>query len=290
MCRFTLYHGPPIRVGALVTEPRNSLIHQSAHSRERAEPLNGDGFGLAWYPPEPGAHPALFRSITPAWNNSTLRELARVIQSGVVLAHVRAARLIRSVSEVNCHPFTQGPYAFMHNGDVGGFTALRRALLGELSDAAFGAIDGATDTEHAFALLLDRLAPLGQSPTLEQLVDAVRATIARLLELVARYAPGSESHLNFALSDGRCSVVTRFTTRADYAGESLYLHRGRRFVCEAGECRMVAPESDGGAVLVASEPLSTDPGWEAIPRNHLVAIGADRVARVEPLGVARDHS
>ena len=52
MCRFTLYLGDPIRLASLVTEPRRSLIRQSFASEEREEPLNGDGFGIAWYVPE----------------------------------------------------------------------------------------------------------------------------------------------------------------------------------------------------------------------------------------------
>ncbi len=283
MCRFTLYCGPPIRISALVTEPENSLIHQSFHSHEREEPLNGDGFGVAWYPADSTERPALFRSITPAWNNSNLQELARVVESPVVLAHVRAATQVRSVSEANCHPFTHGPYAFMHNGDVGGFAALRRTLLSELSDTAFNLIDGGTDTEHAFAILVDKLQQYGEAPTLDEMAAAVRATITHLLELTERFAPGEESYFNFALSNGHCAIVTRFTTVADYDGESLHLHRGRRYVCEEGLCKMLEPETDGGAVLVSSERLSSDPGWEIIPRNHLVAIAEDRSVRLEPL-------
>ena len=267
-----------------MTEPENSLIHQSFHSHERDEPLNGDGFGLAWYPPDGDEKPALFRSITPAWNNNNnLHEIARVVESRMIFAHVRAATQVRSVSETNCHPFTHGPYAFMHNGDVGGFAALRRPLLAELSNAAFEVIDGATDTEHAFALLVDKLAVHGATPSLDQMVDAVRTTIDHLLELVERFAPGEDSYLNFVLSNGKSSVVTRFTTQADYDGESLHLHRGRLYTCEERSCRMVEPETDGGAVLVASEPLSTDPGWEIIPRNHLLAVSEDRSCRFEPL-------
>ncbi|MEZ6194623.1 MAG: hypothetical protein R3F20_02680 [Planctomycetota bacterium] len=43
----------------------NSLIHQSYEAKERFEPLNGDGFGLAWYV-EGDPKPARFRSVTPA--------------------------------------------------------------------------------------------------------------------------------------------------------------------------------------------------------------------------------
>ena len=46
MCRFVMYLGPEITMSSLVTEPSHSLIHQSMKSRERPEPLNGDGFGV----------------------------------------------------------------------------------------------------------------------------------------------------------------------------------------------------------------------------------------------------
>src|SRR3990167_5922199 len=69
MCRFIAYLGPRLPLDALVTRPRNSLIHKSFHSEEREEPLNGDGFGLAWWKPDISLEPALFRSLTPAWSN-----------------------------------------------------------------------------------------------------------------------------------------------------------------------------------------------------------------------------
>ena len=90
MCRFVLYLGQEIGVDSLVTEPKNSIIHQSYHSHEREEPLNGDGFGVAWYVPGHD-EPALFRNVTPAWNDINLLHLARVTRTRCVLAHVRAA-------------------------------------------------------------------------------------------------------------------------------------------------------------------------------------------------------
>ena len=92
---------------------------------------------------------------------------------------------------------------------------------------------------------------------------------------VERHAPGEYSYLNLAVTNGRESVATRFTTDPDDDGESLYLHRGRTYVCEDGVCHMIEPKRGEGAVLVSSEALSDDPGWEAIPRNRLVTISAD---------------
>jgi len=132
MCRFTFYTGTPLRLSELLTEPEHSLINQSFQSEEREEPLNGDGFGLAWYV-DGHTEPALFRSVTPAWSNCNLRELARVTVSHCALAHVRAATQGLQVGEPNCQPFRRRQVAFMHNGDIGGFSSIRRALLDQLS-------------------------------------------------------------------------------------------------------------------------------------------------------------
>src|SRR5687768_10683657 len=129
MCRFALYLGPPVGIDALITRPVNSIIRQSFQNQEREEPLNGDGFGVAWYVPEVSDEPVVFRSISPAWSNQNLLSLARVTRSPCVLAHVRAATPGLPVTETNCHPFTAGKLAFMHNGDLAGFRVFKRRLV-----------------------------------------------------------------------------------------------------------------------------------------------------------------
>ncbi|MFO0688302.1 MAG: class II glutamine amidotransferase [Myxococcota bacterium] len=285
MCRFLFYHGPSIRIAELVTEPRHSLIRQSVQSLEREEPLNGDGFGIAWYVPRLDPRPALFRSITPAWNNANLLELARVIESPCILAHVRAATQVRAISEANCHPFTHGTLSMMHNGDLGGFDGLRRRLLSGLSDEAFSLIAGATDSEHLFALMVDALRHETSEPDRADGGTLSRALARAFSEALAfsREAGAEDSYLNVAFSNGRAAVVSRYTTEPGYDGESLYLHRGLRYVCIEGACRMLEPDERGGAVIVSSEPLSDDPGWTAVPRNHQVVIDVDRSVRLVPI-------
>ena len=198
---------------ALLTEPEHSLIHQSFHALERDEPLNGDGFGVAWYA-EGHEDPALFRSVTPAWSNQNLRELARVTASHCVLAHVRAATQGLQVGEPNCHPFRRDRLAFMHNGDIGGFAAIRRPLLAKLSDRAFESIRGTTDSEHFFALLCDRLDLAAGPVSSGGMAEALRSSIATVLELAARHAPGEHMYLNAVITDGQAAVACRFTTDA----------------------------------------------------------------------------
>lgn len=271
MCRFTMYLGPTIRLASLVVEPKHSIIDQSFHSRDQEEPLNGDGFGIAWYAPEMSPEPALFRSVTPAWNNSNLLELARVVQSPLIFAHVRAASKHGGQSEANCHPFRSGPYAFMHNGDIGDFPLLRRPLLESVGDRAFACVQGNTDSEHLFALVVDELEK-ATATGIGRLADALDGAVARIVALARKHGDGAFSYLNLALTDGESAVACRYTTEPDYDGESLFVHTGRLYVCHHGECRMLAPEKGRGCVLVSSEPLSDDYGWQPIGRNSMVLV------------------
>jgi predicted glutamine amidotransferase len=107
----------------------------------------------------------------------------------------------------------------------------------------------------------------------DDLFAALERTLARLVALSAEHGGAEPSFLNFAVTDGVQAAVTRFTTMEGYDGESLHVDRGRRYVCDGGACRMVEPDDGGGAVIVSSEPLSGDPGWEMVPRNHAVLIG-----------------
>ncbi len=275
--------GPPLTLDLLTTRPEYSIIHQSFKSRMREEPLNGDGFGLAWYVPEISPEPAQFRSIQPAWNNVNLLHLARVSRSPVILAHVRAATKGFGVSESNCHPFAAGQFAFMHNGSVGEFHKLKRRLRENLSDDAYISIHGTTDSEHLFALFLDHAAKRLQHDSSAELMGAaLKATLADVTRLTAEVGATRRSLVNVAVTDGRCAVVSRFTTD-DSEGLSLYIRTGGEFVCDEGVCRMQDNRDQHSTVIVASEPLTKEPGWMEVPRNHLVLIHADHRAEIRSI-------
>ena len=272
-------------MGSLLVEPDHSLVEQSHSARERAVPLNGDGFGVAWYAPQAETEePATFRSISPAWSNQNLLSLARVIDSPCILAHVRAASPGLPVMENNCHPFTAGRFAFMHNGVVGGFAQLRRRLLERLSDEAFNAIQGSTDSEHVLGLFLDRMAQQDHEDPAPALGAALAATVDDVVELVRDHGGEEPSTLNLAVSDGRVAAVTRFISGSQEEPNSLYVNRGRRYLCKGGACSMESSVEEGEAVLVTSEPLSAEAGWDPVPPNHLLVIDANRSLRLTALG------
>ena len=282
MCRFTFYMGRPIFLSSLVTEPSHSIIRQSFESNERDEPLNGDGFGVAWYARGVDERPAVFRSVTPAWSNRNLIDLARVVSSPCILTHVRAATQALQVSESNCHPFRHGRYAFMHNGDIGGFRKIRRRLLASLPQERFDGIEGSTDSEHLFAVILDELLETDDLDPIDAMSAAVRSAMRRVLTLVEEEAPGELCYVNLVLTDGMGAVACRFTTDLPEHADSLYLNHGMRYICHDGVCQMVNPEGGEGAVIISSEPLSDGPGWTAVPPNHLVRVHIDNTVEIQP--------
>jgi len=271
MCRFAFYLGEEIFISSLITTPVNSLVNQSSKAREREDPLNGAGFGLAWYPGD-AVPPAAFKSTSPAWSNCNLREIARVTKTHCVLAHVRAASPGLPVTDLNCHPFVQGALSFMHNGEVGGFRAMRRKLLAGLSDEAFESISGSTDSEHAFAVFLDALAeqPEGADQT-ECLAAALQVTIGRLERLRQAVGTREPARLNFVVSDGERSVITRYAS-GDATANSLYYSVGRMYSCEEGLCRMRPGGSQPSSVLVVSEPLDESDAWVRVQPGTMVIV------------------
>jgi glutamine amidotransferase len=267
MCRLSYYLGEKTLLSNLVTSPDHSLIHQSYNAKEREEPLNGDGFGVAWYADEI-EEAAVFKATTPAWNNTNLHDLARVTQSSCILAHVRAATQGLPVSESNCHPFRYKNFLFAHNGDIGDFKKLRRTGLRLLSDTAFNIIKGSTDSEFFFALLMDQLMAK-DNQDLTDMVEATKEAIAKVEQLSAEHDTAMFNYLNFVLTNGKEAVVGRYTSSPTLDAHSLYFHQQ----IKAEDDQIKHPQNPKHpTVIVSSEPLSSDADWQPVPINKLMAI------------------
>ena len=98
------------------------------------------------------------------------------------------------------------------------------------------------------------------------------AAIDRIFELAKGAAVTQPHYLNLALSDGTRSVACRVTNDKPGNASTLFVHAGKRYTCDGGLCRMVEPGEDGHAVIVSSEPLSRDPGWESVAANEMILI------------------
>jgi ergothioneine biosynthesis protein EgtC len=284
MCRFLVYRGREICMSDLLIRSEQSLIRQSYKAREREEPLNGDGFGVGWYVQDIDPTPGVFTSVTPAWSNRNLHRLADKIHSSCVFAHVRAASPGAVVTELNCHPFQYRNFLWMHNGRIPEFQRVRRKIREHLSDEFYNLIEGTTDSEHAFALFMHRLRKHLENYDLEALARNMAGTI-RKLERWSRAAHiGQPSFFNFAVTDGRYVVASRYVSGDGAEPETLCVAKGERFESREGLYDMISESGAVNAVIIASEPLTDDRrDWQLIPRNQLVPVSPDLKVEFMPI-------
>lgn len=247
MCRLAAYLGPARPLSEIVIEPRHSLIAQSQDSQQAKVSVQGDGFGIAWYGlgPEPG----LYKDILPAWSDRNLVSLCQHISAPLFLAHVRASTE-GETARANCHPFTHGNWSFMHNGQTGSFTALRRPLEASLPDDLYAMRQGSTDSELMFLLLLS--AGLENDPA-----QACRTVIAQMTDTARSVGVTAFLRQTCVFSDGHSLFCFRYASD----GRCPTLYVSRTFA--------------GGGLIVASEPLDgRSDQWAEITPNQLVRLDA----------------
>lgn len=274
MCRWLAYHGSPITIDTLITKPDHSLVDQSINARyldlpnyplarqfpHHAFPTNGDGFGVAWA--GRAGTVGQFHQITPAWDSDNLHSLAEQIETGTVLAHVRAAPG-GTIAEDNYHPFVHGGWMFQHNGTVGGFAKLKRDLTMAVDPGLYPYIKGNSDTETCFYLALTYgLAsdPVGAFLKLNDQIEHARATRGVTEPFTAC----------MAASNGDVLVTMRVSNRNNLAGgtppqsPSLFHAQGAARIRLADGSEETLPAD---TQLVCSEPLElnfSDHTWVSV--------------------------
>lgn len=282
MCRLLAYQGPPLVVSDLLYRPDHSLINQSYNAREIEEPLNGDGFGLGWYAPPISEEPAVFVSVSPAWNNRNLRYMAPKLVSPTLFAHVRAAS-VGDVTENNCHPFHHGDMLMMHNGGVQDFGRIKRDLVDSLSPDRYLWISGQTDSQHLFALFLDHYLAAGRTNA-PAIADALEKTFDDLTALKRAHGLKQASWLNIVVTDGKRTVASRYVDDPGLKPLSLHHTEGSRYVCDDAGCGMRPALAHEQAVLVASEPLTDNAAhWKSVPPNHFLMVDEENRPRSRPV-------
>lgn len=240
MCRWAAWQGAPLFISQMIAAPEHSLISQSREAAKCKTAVNADGFGLAWYDKRPD--PGLYRDVYPAWSDPNLLALATQVSTPLFMAHVRASTG-SATSRNNCHPFVQGRWSFMHNGQVGGFDQFRKKADMLIPDDLYGHRKGASDSEVIFLLACGLGLDADPRAALEQAVD--------VMERQSREV-GVSPHMRFtaALSDGETLYAVRYAS--DDHAPSLYYQW--------------CAEWDGWAVV--SEPYDTSSGpWIEVPKG-----------------------
>jgi glutamine amidotransferase len=271
--------GQPVLIEELLFKTQHGIVDQSLHARMGAEPTNGDGFGLGWY--GTGIGPAVYRSVSPAWGDANLRELAAHVESPLFLAHVRAA-IGSPVQQTNCHPFRRGDWLLVHNGFIAGFDILRRDLMLSVEPDLFADVHGSTDTEVLFHLALTF--GLEKDP-----IRALETTVGLVESTAERHGIADAVQASFGVSDGVSLWAVRYAT--DGHARSLFAS------ADADTVRHLHPENPRlqrlGADdrLIVSEPFSDLPGlWKEIPEATAVTVRHGGVFEERPFRPAPPHA
>ncbi|MFB2921257.1 MULTISPECIES: ergothioneine biosynthesis protein EgtC [Aerosakkonema] len=254
MCRLLGYLGPPILLDYILSKPEHSLIVQSYQPREMTSGLlNADGFGIGWYHAQKDTDPFTYKNLLPIWSDINLPNLSRYIESGCIIANVRSATPGQAVDLSNCQPFRSDRLLFAHNGFIQNFRhSLYRPIRSQLRDEAYQAIDGSTDSEHIFALVINELAN-NPDITLEK---ALQNSLITLSELAQLHQVNVSA--NIIVTDGNQLVASRFGTGKP--APSLYWLRD--------------DPAFPNAVIIASEPLFAG-NWIGFSENSVISVGED---------------
>jgi len=252
MCRLLGYLGSKIQLNQLLYEPEHSLVVQSYQPQEMTSGLlNADGFGIGWYHPAQETTPYTYKNILPIWSDINLPQISRYVESKCILGYVRSATPPSSVDLSNCQPFTQDQLLFIHNGFICNFRkTLYRPLRKSLDDDIYQLIQGTTDSEHIFALILQEL------KSKISIATALRKVLTYLSQLAQSYQVDFSA--NIILSNGNQLVASRYSHGLDTPSLYWLKDEGKKY----------------NGVIIASEPLFGG-NWNSCPAGSIISVGGN---------------
>ena len=283
MCRLFLFTSRvSLKVQRSLVKAENALQTQS---REHPH-----GWGIAYYLTGE-SEPHRTRSIESAHTDDRFERVSEFLTSNAVVAHVRKAT-VGDLSLENTHPFQYGDWIFCHNGTLFGFEELEAVIQQRVHPRFLPLIEGCTDSETLFYLVLTMLEELGvdlDSPP-ERFPVGLNEKLSALLVWLrdicgATGADEREAMMNFVLTNGRLVLANRFNGGLSFSTQK---RRCADFdVCPIVDKVCFGPRRTGirhTHVLIASDPTSADDIWEEIPNRGFLTVDTEYRIDIQPLG------
>jgi len=235
---------------------------------------NKSGWGIAY---REGKDALLIKEPEPASDSPWVRFIeSQPLISTCVIAHVRYATA-GVPSFANTHPFMRELggriHLFAHNG---GFEGIWKKTL----RSGVYRPTGETDSEYAFCLLLERLAPLWRGAEVPPPLPDRFAIVAEVARDLATMGAA-----NFLYSDGDVLFARAHKRHWDEGGGNFSearppgLSLARHSDLSVRGLRVEVPDPGAKAVYLASVPL-TGEGWEPLPQGTVLALrDGEEVAR-----------
>jgi predicted glutamine amidotransferase len=247
--------GGPERVAAtfwLLSAP-DSLSAQS-----HREP---DGTGLGYFDEQ--GRPVVDKQPLAAYEDRSFAAEAKERRSRTFVAHIRYATT-GGLTPENTHPFEQRGLLFAHNGVIEGLDRLEAQLGAERA-----LVHGETDSERFFALISKEIA--GGRDVAGAIASAAGWIAANLPVYALNCVVVSESEL-WALrypDTHELHVLQRDAGGPD--GATPLEHQGVPHELHVNSAHL----REQPAVVIASEPMDDDPGWQSLASGELVHVDAE---------------
>ena len=215
MCRILAYLGEPLPVEHLLFDTDNGLVRQSYSALMMNTFLNLAGFGMkAWDPtslrPE---DPFSYRATTLPSFDRNLRFIASKLAPTCLVAHVRGVTdsgdAIGHRYEPTSFPVHGQPRRPRAQRPPAEFARMRYSLVEHVRPELAQCIEGTTDSEWIYALILSQLDDPYGVPETRELADATANALRILRSVRAARGIDTSSPANLCLSTGRAVVATR---------------------------------------------------------------------------------
>jgi glutamine amidotransferase len=232
---------------------------------------HGHGWGVADYP---DGLPMIEKQTWAAFHGEHFAKKAARVYAHTVIAHIRRAT-VGPPSIENTHPFGHGRFIFAHNGTVPNFERVRHRMLEHIDPLHQAEIKGQTDSEHIFHYLLTLWS---HGPQVD-LLETVRKGLEQIVSWCQEIDPAKPVGLNIIFSDGKSLVGSRLN-------RSLwFLERDEIIHCNICGRPHVHHEAKAAyrAVEVASEPVTPEDPWKAMPNATAFTVDPDFRLRIVPL-------
>jgi glutamine amidotransferase len=295
MCRALLYLGEPVVLDNFLYRPDSALVRQT-YMPKMLSMLNLAGFGLrAWDPAshDPERAYAYYSRELPIFDRN-LKNLARKIRAGCLLAHVRGVAYESEVqiSLENCHPFHfRGvPLALAHNGELARFAEIKPLLSAAIRPEFLSQIHGTTDSEWVYALVVSQLPDPHRHPGADELAEALERTLDIVRDARRKLGIAVSSALNLFIADGTQLAAVRYCFdygcyptddaarlhEAELGYLSLWYTAGRDYGLHDSEWKMTGGSDNATSILVASDPLTRDTAaWVEVPEYSMLSVAIE---------------
>ena len=292
MCRVLIYLGEQALVENLLHKPDNSLVKQSYSPQHMQYIQNLAGFGMvAWDNNSYKSRiPFYYKTEELPFFDFNLKRLSAKLHVNCLLAHVRGVEYSEKeiVNLQNTHPFLYDGYtlAFAHNGALAQIDKIRMDLLKEIKPEIAKNIQGTTDSELMYALLLSQFRDISETSNISAVRESLYQTLKVIRKIRDKHKIFTASPVNLFITNGKFVVITRFAYDYGHLPEdlssrsqlyhnldyhSLWYTYGEKFGFYNQEYKMKGGDKRT-SISFASEPLTQDTTtWIEVPEYSMVS-------------------